>query len=458
MSTELITRKSFGRAHTYPINDFIRDLFDDGDHIAYKTALLQYFCADLDRDETRDNVRDLSSRNFDEFTQPHELQHILRGLNYIISQYLLLSPENYGNLLATLLALFYNTMDPALHQKMVKVDPQLNYNLFLRGHEDNGVAIASIVDKMKTLCRREQTESSTEILELLDNTPEHMFDALVKMVAETRQELFQQRDLAFVPEAYIKQDCTQDGLIHFLWDNLARFWETVAMSSQAGNIIDTWESMLQFNGTGFDYRFPDLILFHPSNSSLTADELMKRPTELHNDVFQPTGDGNIEWNNLSEASGQVVLMYLCLANLTTTAHAGQFMKVLYQSKNPEFRFSKHFIHEWTRPLNMSLSDEIEANCHLSDGGKSIPGICWKKIEEAQMVTFAGDEPLVFELDRVMDDPHLFHARAKKPLVEEGSIQEAYIRDKDPITKEPSTIIPLVVGVCAASVAFYVFRE
>ena len=63
------------------------------------------------------------------------------------------------------------------------------------------------------------------------------------------------------------------------------------MSSKTGNIINTWESMLQFNGTVFDYKFPDLILFHPSNSSLTADELMKRPTELHSDVFQPAGTG-----------------------------------------------------------------------------------------------------------------------------------------------------------------------
>ena len=37
---------------TYPIDEFIRNLFDGGDHVAFKTATLQYNCAELGREDT----------------------------------------------------------------------------------------------------------------------------------------------------------------------------------------------------------------------------------------------------------------------------------------------------------------------------------------------------------------------------------------------------------------------
>ena len=440
---------------TYPIDEFIRNLFDGGDHIAFKTATLQYNCAELDKEETLYNIRYLAEGDFDRFVQPHELHSILRGLNFITRQYLLLTPESYGNLLATLLTLFYNTMDSSLHKRITVAQPSLDFNVFLRGDQENATALSSIYEKMKTLCRREQTESSTEILELLEKRGENVFDELVNTVVETRQELFRERDQAYVPESYIKQDCTRDGLIYFLWDILSRFWEGIANSGKVGNIIDTWEKMLKYEDTTIGYRFPDLMLFVPPNSNLQTNGLLKNPVELEADVFQPTADGNKEWNSLGVDSKNVLLMYLCLADLTTTLKPKQLMNIIYQSKDTKLNFSKLFLYEWTRIYTLSLSDDVEKNCHLGDGGKTIPAPCWAKLEVARQTTDEM-EPFETELHMVKRDSHLYHTGKLKVKVDEGPLQEVNIRVTE--KKEESSVVPLVVGVCAAGLAFYAFSE
>ena len=160
------------RVSVYPIDDFLQEFFMDGDHVAFRTACLQYFCTDLDRDLTLKNIRNLAQKNFDEFTQPHDLHTILKGLNNVVMNYILVTPEKYGELLATLLALFYNTTSPALHNKIDKAAPQVDYNEFLVGHETYGTVEAEIVEKMVGLCRRENTETANNILDLLERERE----------------------------------------------------------------------------------------------------------------------------------------------------------------------------------------------------------------------------------------------------------------------------------------------
>ena len=235
--------------------------------------------------------------------------------------------------------------------------------------------------------------------------------------------------------------------------------EGIANSGKAGSIIDSWEAMLKYEDTTIGYRFPNLELFVPPNSNLKTNTLLKNPVELEADVFQPTADGNNEWNSLGVETKNVLLMYLCLADLTTTLKPKQVMNLLYQSKDTRLNFSKVFVHEWTRNDTLSLSDDVEKNCHLGDGGKTIPAPCWAKLEEARETT-EGDEksiePFETELHKVKGDAHLYHTGRLKVKVDEGPLQEVNIRVTE--KKEESSVVPLVVGVCAAGLAFYAFNE
>ena len=448
------------RVTVYPIDEFLREIFMDGDHVAFRTACLQYFCTDLDRDLTLLNIRNLAEKKFDEFIQPHDLHTILRGLNNVVMNYVLVTPEKYGELLVTLLALFYNTTSPALHNKIDKAAPQADYNAFLVGHETYGSVEAEIVEKMDFLCRRENTETANNILDLLDRERERPLEALMPLLARERQTLFRQRDKNFVNAGYVSKDNTVDGLIYYLWDITSRFWSELASRGVVGSLIDNWEDMLKFEEIDFNYDFPDLSLFVPPSSELSGEPLLKAHIELTNDVFEPTKDGNVEWNHLGQDSKQAIMMYLSLASLVPAVRPSKFLNALYQNKSKEpWNFAQIFMHQMTKPYSLPLSMIIDRACHLGDGGKTIPAKCWQKIEEAREDT-EGSGAFSKEVRIVQQDPKLFKVfkQAEEKEFQEDFPEPIYETRESEKKQEETSVLPLVVGACALGVVVYVLSE